>query len=1059
MIHFAKNIFAKSNEQSKGHARSAWASQRRLKAKISVGLLCLSSLMTGTAQADTLAGKFERIPDDQRVAVYWYWMSDNISVEGVQHDLEAMKRAGITRAYIGNIWQDAVKPGKIKVLTPEWWEVMHAALKRAGELDIEIGVFNCPGWSQSGGPWIKANQSMRYLKAESVDVKGNGRELIISLPSLGKEAEDVRVLAMPRHTAMLDTLLTIDKQQGKDQVTDLHLDAARTIRNITFSTSQYLLADVRIQTKQDGKYQDIKTAHLDRTNTELNVGFVPWAPISIDLPDTHTQDLRIVTTGGPRDCHFQARVTDLPRVERYMEKSLAKMYQTPLPMWGEYMWPTQQEPQGTSVTQPSQVLDLTSHMSQDGTLRWTAPKGEWTILRTGMAPTGVTNAPASKEGTGYEVDKLSREHVASHFDAFLGELLRRIPAEDRSTFKIVVEDSYETGGLNWTDDMIESFRTRYGYDPVPYIPTLYGTVIGSQDQSERFLWDLRRLVADRVAYDYVGGLREVSNRHGLTTWLECYGHWGFPSEFLMYGGQSDEVAGEFWSEGSLGDIENRAASSCAHIYGKRKVWAESCTAGGPNFSRYPAVMKQRTDRFFCEGINATLLHLFIQQPDDDTLPGVSAPFGNDFQRKNTWFAQMDLFTDYLRRCNLMLQQGAYVADVAYYIGEDAPKMTGECNPALPRGYSFDYLNAEVLHSAWVSEGRLCLAGGMTYRTLVLPDQTTMRPEVLADISRLVKDGLTVIGPKPTSSPSMQGWPEADGEVKALADQMWNGGRWGQGRVYGKGTSLDHVLQAQGIRPDCYVDASQPFAFIHRHLPGREIYFVSNQSDQPQDLRPKFRVTGMQAEVWNPVTAERMRVEGLQDDGTLSTLDLHLEGNESAFVVFAQEIDSSLTVYNPAPKSALLTISTPWQVEFQPGRRGPEEGCVMDTLMAWNQSQDDRVRYYSGIATYSNTFKLKKLPEGPTWIDLGRVMVMARVYVNDQYAGGVWTPPYRLNVQKLLCKGVNTLRVEVVNNWQNRLIGDQKLPEQERPTWTSVNPWNADSPLQDSGLLGPVSLLQ
>ena len=1026
--------------------------------KISVGLLCLSSLVGSTALADSLAERFERIPDDQRVAVYWYWMSDNISVEGVQHDLEAMKKAGITRAYIGNIWQDEVKPGRIKVLTPEWWEVTHAALKRAGELGIEIGIFNCPGWSQSGGPWIKPGQSMRYLKEVRTQVVGNGKEQIVKLPELGPETTDVKVLAMPCHTAQLDTLVTIDKQTDKDQVTDIHFDAVKTLRNITLTTTQYLLVDMKIQAKKGDRYEDVKTAHLERINDNRNVGFMPWAPISISLPDVQTQDLRLIFTGGPQDCHFQARVTDLPQVERYAEKSLAKMFQSPLPMWGEYMWSTQQEPQGVAVTQPSEVIDLTAHMQQDGTLVWKAPKGRWTILRTGMAPTGVTNAPASKEATGYEVDKMSRQHVATHFDAFLGEILRRIPAEDRTTFKIVVEDSYETGGLNWTDDMAEAFRTRYGYDPIPYLPTLYGTVIGSQDQSERFLWDLRRLIADRVAYDYVGGLREVSNRHGLTTWLECYGHWGFPSEFLMYGGQSDEVAGEFWSEGSLGDIENRAASSCAHIYGKRKVWAESCTAGGPNFSRYPAVMKQRTDRFFCEGINATLLHLFIQQPDDVTLPGVSAPFGNDFQRKNTWFSQMDLFTDYLRRCNMMLQQGSYVADVAYFIGEDAPKMTGECVPALPRGYSFDYVNAEVLHSAWVSDGRLCLAGGMTYRTLVLPNQQTMRPEVLADIARLTREGLTIVGPKPTASPSMQDFPQADKQVQTLASQMWSTGQWGKGRIFPAGTELQTVLDGMGIKPDCFVEPAKPFAFIHRRLPGKEIYFVSNQSDQPQDVQPQFRVTGMKAEIWNPVTAERMRLD-VQDNGSLSTANLHLEGNESAFIVFSNEADEALATYTSAQPHTLLTISTPWQVTFQEGMRGPAEPYTMDSLLAWNQSEDDRIRYFSGTATYTNTFKLKKEPAAPVWIDLGKVMVMARVYVNDTYAGGVWTAPYRLNIGRLLRKGTNTLRVEVVNNWQNRLIGDQKLPEQERPTWTSVNPWSADSPLQESGLIGPVRLLQ
>jgi len=185
--------------------------------------------------------------------------------------------------------------------------------------------------------------------------------------------------------------------------------------------------------------------------------------------------------------------------------------------------------------------------------------------------------------------------------------------------------------------MIPDFIKQYGYDPVPYIPVLQGVVVGSEDQSDRFLWDLRRLIADKVSYEYVGGLRDVSHQHGLTTWLENYGHWGFPGEFLQYGGQSDEVAGEFWSTGDLGDIENKIASSCGHIYGKPKVWAESFTCGGPDFTYYPGGIKQRGDRFFTEGINSTLLHLYIEQPDE-RVPGINAPFCTEFNRHNTWFS-------------------------------------------------------------------------------------------------------------------------------------------------------------------------------------------------------------------------------------------------------------------------------------------------------------------------------------------------------------------------------------------------------------------------------------
>lgn len=318
--------------------------------------------------------------------------------------------------------------------------------------------------------------------------------------------------------------------------------------------------------------------------------------------------------------------------------------------------------------------------------------------------------------------------------------------------------------------------------------------------------------------------------------------------------------------------------------------------------------------------------------------------------------------------------------------------------------------------------------------------------------------MIVIGPKPTASPSLQNWPASDKEVQALAAQLWDKGAWGKGEVYPAGTDLKQVLDKLGIKPDCYVDLSKPFGFIHRQMPNRDIYFVSNQSDQAQDLQPVFRVTGRKAELWNPVTAERMRMD-LQDKDSLSTLNLHLEGNESAFIVFSEQADETLSVYSPAEKQTLLTIDTPWKVTFQKGMRGPEEECKMSNLLPWNQSGDECIRYFSGTATYTNTFRLKKQPEQPVWLDLGRVMVMARVYVNDQYVGGVWTAPYRLNIQHLLREGINSLRVEVVNNWQNRLIGDQRLSAQERLTWTSVNPWHADSPLQESGLIGPVRLLQ
>ncbi|MBQ9583281.1 MAG: glycoside hydrolase family 2 [Bacteroidales bacterium] len=1001
-------------------------------------------------------------PDDMKLAVYWYWVNDNISKEGVENDLRAMKQVGINRAFIGNVTAD-LPWGDIKIFTPEWWEVMHAALKTASDLDIEIGIFNCPGWSQSGGPWVKPEQSMRYLDCVDKTIDAPGGPITVTLDKVAPDAmDDVRVIAYPA-TAAKSIKTTIHKRAGEREDVSLTGESGQEYKSlrITPQKGTSIITKGRLLAYRTGAWHPIADFDIDRSNSNINVGYLPYAPLVVALPstDAHMFRLELAEQGAGV---LDVELTTEALVERYAEKTLGKMFQTPLPMWDAYMWRVQPEAPGKACIDPSKVIDLTDKMDGD-TLVWDAPRGRWTISRLAMRTTGQTNAPASPEGTGLEIDKMSKEHIAYHFDNFIGEILRRIPAEDRKTFKVVVEDSYETGGMDWTDDMAESFIEKYGYDPTPYLPALSGKVVGNRDISDRFLWDLRRLIADRVAYDYVAGLREQSNKHGLTTWLECYGHWGFPGEFLQYGGQSDEVAGEFWSEGSLGDIENRAASSCAHIYGKRKVWAESCTSGGPVFSRYPRIMKQRLDRFFTEGINSTLLHLYIQQPYEDRNPGVDAWFGNEFNRKNIWFSHMDLFGSYIKRCNLMLQQGLYEADVAYFIGEDTPKMTGACDPELPFGYSFDYINAEVLlERATMVDGRLTLPDGMSYALLVLPRQTTMRPEVLARIKELVADGLTVLGPAPVSSPSLENYPEADARVKSLSAELWGHNQrqampYGYGRVYADGVSIARILEEKEIAPDFATDDKYAdIKFIHRTLPTGDIYFVSNQMDRSVEFNATFRVSGQAPQLWNPITGEIRALPEYYDDGSCVKVFLRLEALESSFVVFCnQKPQGSQYKHNYPRVNLLVDLNEDWTLSFDPAHRGPARELPQGGLFDWTTATDESIRYYSGPAIYRNQFEMYELPKGDVYLDLGWVMVMAKVKINGKYAGGAWTFPYRVNIAPYLRRGANTVEVEVVNNWQNRIIGDMRLPESERKVCMTVNPWSADSPLQPSGLMGPV----
>ncbi len=1006
---------------------------------------------------------FRSIPDSVQTGVYWYWISDNISKEGVERDLEAMKVAGINRAFIGNIGIDGIPYGDHKLLSSEWWEVLHAALKKATELNIEIGIFNSPGWSQSGGPWVKSSQAMRYLASSDTIVAGPGR-MQLTLPSVGKDEQDVCVIAYPAlDKPVAEKSWAINKKSGQSSSSVLVFDKEATVRTLIYRVNTPFKTTAKLWVKKGGKEELLRQFVIDRSNPALNVGFVPYAPVVISLPETSASQFRLEMS-EEGEAAGNVTLTSSPMMERYPEKSLAKMFQTPLPMWDDYLWEKQPAVSDASLMVSPDAIKNVTEFSKNGVLDWEVPEGKWVIRRMAMLPTGVTNSPAAPEATGPEIDKMSKKHVAFHFEAFIGDILKRIPEADRKTFKVVVQDSYETGGQNWTDDMISVFKERYGYDPVPYLPVLEGTVVGNPDISDRFLWDLRRLIADRVSYDYVGGLRDVCHQHGLTTWLENYGHWGFPGEFLQYGGQSDEIAGEFWSEGSLGDIENRAASSCGHIYGKRRVWAESFTSGGPAFGRYPYQMKQRGDRFFTEGINSSLLHVYIHQPFEDREPGLDAWFGNEFNRKNTWFSQMDVFTGYLKRCNFMLQRGDYVADVAYFIGEDAPKMTGICTPELPAGYSFDYINGEVLlQRASVEDGRIVLPSGMKYRLLVLPQLETMRPEILQKIKELLQAGACVIGPAPKYSPSLSDYPAADRKVQALASELWGDQTEsvrtiGKGRLFMPATSLQPVLEALNVKPDMRVNSGTPVLFIHRATDEGDIYFISNQSENPVDINPSFRVAGKLPELWNPLTAEiRLLPEFTCADG-VTTVPVRLEGFESSFIIFRKKgTPVKTTARNYPVKEVLATVTSPWQVDFEKGKRGPEEAVTFPALQDWTESTDPSIRYFSGKAIYTNRITLDELPQKALYLDLGKVMVMAKVKINGQYVGGVWTTPYRLPVGDFLRKGENLIEVEVVNNWRNRLIGDASLPEKERGTWTNVNPWNADSPLQSSGLIGPVEI--
>lgn len=851
-----------------------------------LGMVLVISAAWGQTPRELRDG-FRNPPDTTKPWVYWYWISDNISKEGITRDLESMQRIGIGEALIGNIYLDDVEIGDVKALTDEWWGMVAHAIREGGRLGVDIGMFNCPGWSQSGGPWIKPEQSMRYLVSTEVRVAGPSRfDGLIGAPA--EEFQDVALLAFPAPPADAATVAALEPAVGVEPVLadaarlfdkrfdravmfpegvgrvviDVETASAFTARSLILNLSETAFACNCVLQAADGAggYRTIREFRVDRSNTSINVGFMPHAPVAVSFPVEHARKYRLIVEGISGRAGFtEIELLTAPRLDRFMEKQLAKMHPTPLPMWDTYLWDLQPALDDAGLAmQVEAVLDLTGKLDTDGRLEWEVPQGEWVILRMGMSPTGTKNAPASPEGQGLEVDKMNRAAARAHFDAYIGELLRRMPAEDRRAFKHVVADSYEMGSQNWTDGFDARFRAQFGYDPTPWLPVLTGRIVESADASERFLWDMRRMVADGVAYEYVGGLREISNEHGLKLWLENYGHWGFPAEFLQYGGQADQVSGEFWATGDLGSIELRAAASAAHVYGKPIVSAEAFTSG-QRFESTPWSLKPRGDWALTEGINHWVMHVYIHQPWEDRLPGVNAWFSTEFNRHNTWFEQTREWIDYYRRCHYLLQQGAHVADVAYFIGDDTPKMTGVREPELPDGYDYDYINGEVIRERLeVRDGRFVLPDGKSYRVLVLPQLRTMRPEVLQRIVELVRAGGVVLGPRPEQSPSLADWPAADAQVRDSAAELWGDcdgldvtqRRFGEGMLF-NGVSLETVFAAIGLVPDVDECPGDPVLWTHRTTGEAEIFFVTNQSSQPVSLAPLFRGPGLVPELWDP----------------------------------------------------------------------------------------------------------------------------------------------------------------------------------------------------------------
>jgi alpha-L-rhamnosidase len=1072
---------------------------------------------------------FQTPPNAAKPRVWWHWMNGNITKEGIQKDLDWMKRVGIGgfQNFDANLFTPVVVPKKLVFMTPEWKDAFKFATQLADKNGLEMAIAGSPGWSVTGGTWVEPKDAMKkYVWTETRIKGGETFKGILPKPSdaTGKFQnvqidkggflsgfvgdiphfyQDALVIAyrLPKNDAFFTDLKPkVSSSGGSFNVKDL---TDGSLINPVFlpplKVGEEMWLQYEFEMPQTFKafsiagaiqtaMQDFEGAPLNRSLkvsddgvnfreiVQLSGSIVPLNTVSI--PPTTAKYWRIAYKTLPPPINiFAAMAGGNPMGEKSDGVNIAEFVLHNTDRIDQYEdkagftpWKENNKtflPQNADALDTEGSLDLTSKMKADGSLDWTPPLGagggNWAIIRFGYSLTGRQNHPASPEATGLEVDKLDKEAVKKYINTYLDmykDATGGMMGEKGLQYMIL--DSYEAGHMTWTKDFPQEFQKRRGYDIKTWIAVLTGRIVNNTDASEQFLWDFRKTIGELIAENHYDVIGEELHKRGMKRYTESHEDKRiYLADGMDVKRNADIPMSAMWTPGSLAGGSNeevrseadiRESASVAHIYGKPIVAAESMTSIQNAYSFHPEKLKRTADLELASGLNRFVIHTSVHQPLDDKKPGFSlGPFGQYFTRQETWAEQAKAWTDYLSRSCYMLQQGKFVADVLYFYGENT-NITWQFKEKLPNiaGYEFDFCNATALKAMQVNNGKIVAPSGATYSLLVLDESAkNMTLSVLKTIRDLVKAGAKVAGIKPEKSPSLS---DDQGEFQAIVKEIW-----------GKNPQLEtqnftEILRGSNVVEDALIkNAKSPILYVHRQTADQDIYWLNNRSENPNSADISFRVTDKIPELWHSQTGKTEKVSYQIKDGR-TIIPLTFESWGAYFIIFKDKA-TVLTYAKPvSEEKQILSITSPWKVNFQEGRGAPQS-ANFEKLTSWTENTEGGIKYFSGTATYQNTFKMSKIDKKAIYeIDLGEVKNIAEVIVNGKNMGIAWKKPFKLAITEGVKKGVNTLEIKVTNLWVNRLIGDAQPDVKNKITFTTMPFYQANSPLLPSGLLGNVVIL-
>ena len=1089
--------------------------KNRLKQRIfALSLLAWTAVCPADAQQTrSLREQFQNPSDEAKPWTFWYWMYGVVSKEGITADLEAMKHAGLGGTYlmpIKGIHEGAQYDGKAQQLTPEWWEMVRFSMEEADRLGLKLGMHICDGFALAGGPWITPKESMQKVVWSDTIVDG-GKLNALRLPqpeAYENYYEDIALFALPVEDAADEmpakiTCVNLATANNVKSAQTVNMDAAGIIRSsypcyiqyeykqaftcrnieIVLNGNNYQAHRLKVMASDDGvNYRFVKQlvpARQGWQNTDENS--------THSIPATTARYFRFYWT--PEGSEPGSEDMDAAKWKPNLKIKQLRLHQEArLNQWegkAGLVWRVAESTREEEIGKEdcyslSQVINLTeqyknapaSH-SKEKTITAVLPKGKWKLLRMGHTATGHTNATGGG-GKGLECDKFNPRTVRKQFDNWFAQaFVKTHPEVARRVLKYMHVDSWECGSQNWSDSFAKEFRTRRGYDLLPYLPLLAGIPMESAGRSEEILRDVRTTIAELVVDVFYQVLSDCAKEYDCQFSAECVAP-TMVSDGLLHYQKVDLPMGEFWLNSPTHDKPNDMldAISGAHIYGKNIIQAEGFTEVRGTWDEYPAMLKALLDRNYALGINRLFYHVYVHNPWLDRQPGMTLDgIGLFFQRNQTWWDKgAKAFSEYATRCQSLLQYGHPVTDIAVFTGEEVPRrsvlperlvpslpglfgterveserirlanegqplrvrpvgVTHSANMADPekwvnplRGYAYDSFNKDaLLRLAKAKNGRMKLAEGMGYKVVVLPLSRPMNPE-------------------PVLSPA----------VRKKMDELKAAGVIVPALPY-----TEEDFSAYGLERDMIVP--EDVAWMHRSGELGDIYFVANQREETRTFTASMRINGRKPECWNPVTGEMNTHPSYRIHDNRTEVTLTLAPNESVFIVFPTEEAADKERTSTDKREPLnRTLETE---EYTVTFLATGKTVVRKDLFDWSKEEDEQIRYYSGTAVYKATFRWKdKLKKGqPVYLNLGKVCNLATVRVNGIDCGTVWTAPYRADIMSALKKGTNELEIEVTNTWANALKGVDEGKAPYDGIWTNAKYRKQEDTLLPAGLLGILTI--